>query len=227
MNKRYNIKIPIKFEIEGVEELTKALKINVNTMLNPFYISETSLLSLFMDEEEYEKFHPKARELIFNASLRASEFSYGKLRGFSEEHKLLLKRELTLCLVINSFAKHFNKGFELSHQRSKSFAEFSVATTVKNSPALLEDMIKNSNSCVTEAKKAINDLSQVAASLGAMNLKGGWNISNAFTFRLWLHNNLPEKSSAIFASNKIYSQNGNLYKDGLTYVSDSRINYNG
>lgn len=171
MNKRYNIKIPIKFEIEGVEELTKALKINVNTMLNPFYISETSLLSLFMDEEEYEKFHPKARELIFNASLRASEFSYGKLRGFSEEHKLLLKRELTLCLVINSFAKHFNKGFELSHQRSKSFAEFSVSTTVKNSPALLEDMIKNSNSCVTEAKKAINDLSQVAASLGAMNLK--------------------------------------------------------
>lgn len=227
MNKRYSLKIPLRLK-ESREETSegKELKFNVNVLLNPFYISESSLISIFVGEEDFEQYYPRAREIIFNASLRASEFTYNKLIGFSEEHKLLLRRELALCFSINSFAKHFYKGYELSNHRSKTFADFTVTTTIKNSPAILEDMIKSSNGCVLEAKKAIEDLSQVAASLGLSNLKGSFNPSNAFSYRLWFHNNLPGKSNAIFASEKMWS-NGNLYKDGARYVSNTGINYNG
>lgn len=226
MNKKYSIKIPLTLKESRGELNPIHLKFNINILLNPFYISESSLISIFVGEEDFEQYYPRAREIIFNASLRASEFTYNKLVGFSEEHKLLLRRELALCFSINSFSKHFYKGFELSNHRSKSFADFSVTTTIKNSPSILEDMIKSSNSCVIEAKKAIDDLSHLGSSLGLSNLKGSYNLSNAFSYRLWFHNNLPTKSNAIFASDKMWTQ-GNLYKDGVRYVSNTGINYNG
>ena len=224
MNKKYSIKIPLN--LENPEDVNSSLKFNVNTLLNPYYLSESAVLGVFIGEEEQEQYLPRARELIFNASLRASEFTYNKLIGFSEEHKLLLKRELALCLAINSFSKHFYKNFELSSQRSKSFADFSVSTTIRNSPAMLEEMIASSNNCVEEAKKAIMDLTNVSMSLGRSNLKGHHNPTNSFSYRTWMHSNLPEKSNAIFASGKVWS-NGDWYKDGVVNVSDTRINYNG
>ena len=226
MNKKYSIKIPLNLKDPTNIDKDIIVKFNVNTLLNPFYLSESAIISLFVGEEEQEQYKARAREIIFNASLRASEFTYNKLTSFSEEHKLLLKRELALCFAINSFAKHFYKGFELSAQRSKSFADFSVSTTVRNSPILLEDMIKSSNNCVEEAKKAIVDLNNIANSLGRSNLKGQYNLTNSFSYRTWMHSNLPEKSNAIFASEKVWS-NGDLYKDGVRNVSNTGINYNG
>lgn len=212
MNKKLILRLPIKPEDPSDVE-DRAIKLQVNTLLDPYYISESSLLSIFVEEDEYVEYLPKTREVIFNASLRAKEFTYNKLHGFSEEHQLMLRRELALCFAINSFAKHFYKAYSGSTSRSKSFADFSVSTTVKSSPILLEDMISSSNGCILEAKKAIQDLTEIAGSLGLSNSKGKFNVSNAFSFRLWFHNNLPQRSNDILASNKIW-YNGNLYKTG-------------
>ena len=148
MNKKYMIKIPLKHP-EDINYAKNKLQFSVNTLLHPFYIAETSLLSLFTDEEDYEKYSEKAREIIYNASLRALEFTYNKLNNFPEEHKLIFRRELALCFAINSFANHFYKGFQDTIQRSKSFADFSVSTTVKNNPSLLKEMIEGSVNCIT------------------------------------------------------------------------------
>lgn len=219
MNKKFIITIPLK------NEKKKSIKLSVNTMLTPFYISETALLSVYMEEEEYETYREKAREIIFNASLRADEYTYNKLGAVSDEHKLLLKRELALCFALNTFSRHFYKGFHDTLHRSKSFADFTVTTTVKNNPALLKDMIANSNDCIKEAKKAIKDISAVDLGLGRSMVKGKLNPANSFSYRLWIHNMLPEKSNALFASEKIWL-NGNMYKDGVRNVSNPGINYN-
>ena len=78
MNKKYMIKIPLK-HTKDVEYAKHNLQFSVNTMLYPYYISETSLLSMFTDIEEYPLYIERSRELIFNASLRALEFTYNKL----------------------------------------------------------------------------------------------------------------------------------------------------
>ena len=52
MNKKYMIKIPLK-HTEDEEYSKHNLQFSVNTMLYPYYISETSLLSMFTDIEEY------------------------------------------------------------------------------------------------------------------------------------------------------------------------------
>ena len=70
MNKKYLISIPLLKD----GAVGKKLNFTVNTLLDPFYISETALLSLFLDEEDYQTYSPKAREIIFNASLKTDAF---------------------------------------------------------------------------------------------------------------------------------------------------------
>lgn len=222
MNKKYMIKIPLK-HTKDKEYAKHNLQFSVNTMLYPYYISETSLLSMFTDIEEYPLYIERSRELIFNASLRALEFTYNKLNSFPEEHKLILRRELALCLAINSFSNHFYKGFYDSIQRSKSFADFSVSTTVKNNPTLLNEMITNSNNCIVEAKAAIIGASHIANSLGMTSVKGVENMSNSFSYRTWIHSNLPVASSSVLGNGKIWFA-GNLYKDAPN-VSNTRVGY--
>ena len=57
MNKRYSLKIPLRLK-ESREETSegKELKFNVNVLLNPFYISESSLISIFVGEEDFEQY---------------------------------------------------------------------------------------------------------------------------------------------------------------------------
>lgn len=222
MNKKYMIKIPLKHP-EDVEYAKNSLQFSVNTLLHPFYIAETSLLSLFTEEEDYKKYSEKAREIIYNASLRSLEFTYNKLNNFPEEHKLIFRRELALCLAINSFANHFYKGFADTVQRSKSFADFSVSTTVKNNPSLLKEMITGSSDCILEAKLAITNASHIANSLGMTSVKGEYNPSNSFSYRTWIHSALPIQSTNALANGKIWFQ-GNLYKD-VDNVSIPRIRH--
>ena len=222
MNKKFMIKIPLKHE-ENREFSKHNLQFSVNTLLYPYYISETSLLSMFTESEDYPQYLEKSREIIFNASLRALEFTYNKLNSFPEEHKLILRRELALCLAINSFSNHFYKGFYDSIQRSKSFADFSVSTTVKNNPSLLKEMISNSNGCILEAKAAILNASHLANSLGMTSVKGVENPSNSFSYRTWIHSNLPIESTGSLANGKIWFA-GNLYKDAVN-VPNTRIEY--
>ena len=209
MNKKYLISIPL-LKTEAVD---KKLTFSVNTLLTPFYISESALLSVFLEEKEYATYSPKAREIIFNASLKTDAFMYGKLQSFPQEHILTLKRELALCLSMNSFGRHFMKNFSESVQRTKSYAEFTVSTSIKNNPNLLKSMVESSDQCLEEIKEEIKSLDMVANGLGSTNMKGINNLGNPFTWRVWAHNNLPYKSQEIFASDKIW-YNGNIYKDG-------------
>ena len=209
MNKKFYITIPLK---DSEERVGVKGKLTVNMMLDPYYISETSLLSVFVSDNEYKEYLPLAREIIFNSSLRSLEFTYNKLNSFSEEHKLILRRELALCFAINTFSNHFYQGFQESLHRSKSFSDFTVTTTVKNSPELLKDMISSSSNCIKEAKAEIVNSSSIANSLGLSSVKGSENLSNSFTYRTWIHDNLPIKSSGFIGNGKIWYQ-GNLYKD--------------
>lgn len=221
MNKKYLISIPLL----KTEATDKKLTFSVNTLLTPFYISESALLSVFLDEQEYATYSPKAREIIFNASLKTDAFMYGKLQSFPQEHVLTLKRELALCLSMNSFGKHFMKNFSESVQRTKTYAEFTVSTSIKNNPNLLKSMVESSDQCLEEIKEEIKSLDMITNGLGLSNMKGINNVGNPFTWRVWAHNNLPYKSQEIFASGKIW-YNGNIYKDGAnvstTGIEDRR-----
>lgn len=58
--------------------------------------------------------------------------------------------------------------------------------------------------------------------------KGACNIGNRFSYRVWFHNNLPERSTQIYASEKYGHYNGNIYKGGIRsdiYVSKSGTYY--
>ena len=214
MNKKYIINIPLK---DG----TNKLNFNVNVLLYPFYISETALLSSYVDENEYDKYRMKARETIFNSSLRAEEFVMMKIGALPPDYTLLLKRELALCFAMEAFGNHFYKGYTESMTRSKTYGEFSVMTSIKNNPTLLKSSIDTAGECIAGIKAEIQTLADMINGLGMSNLKGSWNEANPLTFRLWFHNNLPQKSQEIFATDKVW-YHGNIYKEGNN-VSNSGI----
>lgn len=234
MNKKYLLKIPIKtLVVENDKEKidkSKVANVVINTMLTPMYTTESELLSLFVDEDEYDKYYLKAREIAFTSSIRAEEYLKGRLRSgtIPEETLLLLRRELSQCFGVNGLANFFFKGFGESVSRSKTLGEFSVSTTVKNNTYALRDIIDSSKDCIKDAKKSVDELKHLAASMGASFNKGACNIGNRFSYRLWFHNNLPERSTQIYASEKYGHYNGNIYKDGIRgdiYVSKSGTYY--
>lgn len=217
MNKKYILKIPIKDVVEGDVKTVADVNVTLNTMLSPMYTTEAELLAFFVDEEEYEKYYLKAREIAFTSSLRADEYLKArmKLTKLLPEHALLFKRELSQCLAINGLANYFFKGYNESVSRAKTLGEFSVSTTVKNNTSALRDIISNSNDCIKDAKKAIDEISALSGSgLGVSFSKGSLNIGSRFSYRAWFHNNLPERSEKLFASDKYRHPNGNMYKDG-------------
>lgn len=220
MNVRFLIKLPIR--VEGTPKQHATL--SVDLMLQPYLISESALLSAFVEESEYAKYGQKAREIAFNSSVRAWEWSKFKLKDYPEEYKIHYVRELALCFAMNAFAKYFFQNFNESLHRSKTYGEFTVTTTVKNNPAALKSLLDQSKQCIDDIKAEIEQAEDLVNGLGLDNLKGACNPSNAFSWRMWFHNNLPERSNQIYASEKFW-YNGNMYKDGK-YVSDSRVDHN-
>lgn len=224
MNKKYILRIPIKtLVVEDGEEVVRSYEtaeVTINTMLTPMYASEAEVLSMFVDEEEYEKYYLKTREIIFNSSIRANDYLSSRLKliGLSPEHVLLFKRELATCYAVNGMANHLYKNYGESISRSKTLGEFTVSTSVKNSTIPLRSIMESSKECTKEAKKAIDELTHLAASMGMCFDKGSWNISNRFSYRLWFHNHLPERSSQIFATTR-HDFNGNKYKDGTRGIN--------
>lgn len=234
MNKKYLIKIPIKTLVveDDKEKIDKSQVANIviNTMLTPMYTTESELLALFVDEEEYDKYYLKAREIAFTSSIRAEEYLKGKLTSgtIPEETLLLLRRELSQCFGVNGLANFFFKGYRESVSRSKTLGEFSVSTTVKNNTYALRDIINSSKDCIKDAKRSVEEFKHLAASMGASFNKGACNLGSRFSYRLWFHNNLPERSTQIYASEKYGHYNGNRYKDGIrssSYVSATGTYY--
>lgn len=228
MNVRFLMKIPFTVKTKKgdvLQEETKTATLSTDLLLDPYYVSESALLSMFVDESEYGKYGQKAREIAFNSSVRAWEWTKYKLMGYPEEFKKHYVRELALCLAMNGFAKHFYQGFQESLHRSKTYAEFTVTTTVKNSPLALRGILDQSQKCIDDIKEEIEEKEDLLAGLGRDNLKGACNTANPWTWRIWFNNNLPERSKEIYASEKVWF-NGNIYKDGKG-VSKSRTDFGG
>lgn len=228
MNKKYLLKIPVK-DLAGEEVVKdKVLNLSINTLLTPMYVTEGQLLSMFVEDED--RYYLKAREIAFTSSLRARDYLEYKLQSLNlpEGYTESLVRELAQCFGVNGLATALFKTFGESVSRSKTLGEFSVSTSIKHSTHALRDIMNSSRDCVDEAKKAVDELKHLAASYGRATSKASCHPSSRFSYRLWFHNNLPERSDQIYASEKYRHYDGNIYKDGIrggTYVPNTRTPY--
>ena len=202
MNININIKIPLKSG-EGVLEVTE------NLLLDPLYITENELLSVYLTKHTEEQFKA-AREIAFYASLKADEIIGKKIDSFSNKEKFSFKRQLTLCLATVMFGSKFNTDYIKSLSRSKSLAEFSVSTSSTNDPQFVLNIIKEAQQCVADLKSALNMSGDM---LIRTFVKGANNEMNMTSNRLWHHLNLDTKSKEIHASEKKF-YNGRYYKNG-------------
>lgn len=202
MNININIKIPLKTK-EGV------LKISENLLLDPLYVTENEILSVYLTKYTNEHFKA-AREVAFYSSLKADEIIGKKIDSFSDKEKFSFKRQLALCLSIISFGNKFNTEYIKSLSRSKTLAEFSVSTSSTNDPQFVVGIIKEAQECVADLKTALSMSGDV---LIRTFVKGANNPMNNTVNRLWHHFNLDLKSTQTYASDKKF-YNGKYYKNG-------------
>lgn len=201
MNININIKIPLK---SG-----GSLVVTENLLLNPLYITENELLSIYLTKYTEDQFKA-AREVAFYSSLKADEIIGNKIDSFTSKEKFSLKRQLTLCLATISFGNKFNTDYVKSLSRSKSLAEFSVSTSSTNDPQFVLNIIKEAQQCVDDIKSALTMSGDV---LIRTFVKGANNLANYDSNRLWHHSNLAQKSKETYASEKKF-YNGRYYKNG-------------
>lgn len=208
-----NLKLSIPFK-----DTDETLTLVANTLLEPFYITEREVLSVFL-EEYSDRFVKGAREIIFYSSIKADEILELKLQHFDIEELKTIRRQLTLCLAIIGFGNKFNSDFIKSMSRSKTLADFTVSTTVANDSGFLNNIIKDAQTCVNDLTSLIQEINS-GDSVARLFVKGQLNTVNYDSNRLWSHRNLPSFSTETHASLK-KPFNGRYYKNGGNYVTKS------
>ena len=208
-----NLKLSIPFK-----DTNETLTLVADTLLEPFYITEREVLSVFL-EEYSDRFVKGAREIIFYSSIKADEILELKLQHFDIEELKTIRRQLTLCLAIIGFGNKFNSDFIKSMSRSKTLADFTVSTTVANDSGFLNNIIKDAQTCVNDLTSLIQEINS-GDSVARLFVKGQLNIVNYDSNRLWSHRNLPSFSTETHASLK-KPFNGRYYKNGGNYVTKS------
>lgn len=208
MNLRLSLKIPFT-------NSATILTVVADTCLNPFYVSEKELLSIFLDKYTEEQFS-SAREIIFFNSITADDLIRDSLKNLSEKEIALFKRNLTLCLSTIAFGNKFNSDFIKSLSRSKSLAEFSVSTSATNDPQFVVNLIRNATQCVEDAKEALESYAANGEGLIQSFVKGARNAKAVQVDRLWHHYNLLIQSTETYASAK-KQFNGRYYKNGGSF----------
>ena len=208
-----NLKLSIPFK-----DTDETLTLVANTLLEPFYITEREVLSVFL-EEYSDRFVKGAREIIFYSSIKADEILELKLQHFDIEELKTIRRQLTLCLAIIGFGNKFNSDFIKSMSRSKTLADFTVSTTVANDSGFLNNIIKDAQTCVNDLTSLIQEINS-GDSVARLFVKGQLNTVNYDSNRLWSHRNLPSFSTETHASLK-KPFNGRYYKNGGNYATKS------
>lgn len=208
-----NLKLSIPFK-----DTDETLTLVADTLLEPFYITEREVLSVFL-EEYSDRFVKGAREIIFYSSIKANEILELKLQHFDIEELKTIRRQLTLCLAIIGFGNKFNSDFIKSMSRSKTLADFTVSTTVANDSGFLNNIIKDAQTCVNDLTSLIQEINS-GDSVARLFVKGQLNTVNYNSNRLWAHRNLPSFSTETHASLK-KPFNGRYYKNGGNYVTKS------
>lgn len=208
-----NLKLSIPFK-----DTDETLTLVADTLLEPFYITEREVLSVFL-EEYSDRFVKGAREIIFYSSIKANEILELKLQHFDIEELKTIRRQLTLCLAIIGFGNKFNSDFIKSMSRSKTLADFTVSTTVANDSGFLNNIIKDAQICVNDLTSLIQEINS-GDSVARLFVKGQLNTVNYDSHRLWAHRNLPSFSTETHASLKKPFK-GRYYKNGGNYVTKS------
>ena len=207
MNVSLRLKLPV---INNTTQEPRSLLVEATLLLNPLYALEEDILNPFDDIEEKE--FPWIRKVLFNSSLTVYRLTK-KLEEFKfikEDDLILLRRDFTICLATNEIAKQMNKNNIASASRAKTLGDFSVATTNKNDPAFLLKIVSDSDACISEMKRLIEEITQ-SNILPSTFVKGALNPSTREYGRLWWLSDLPVKVYDGYASEK-YLFNGNLYK---------------
>lgn len=208
-----NLKLSIPFK-----DTNETLTVVVDTLLEPFYITEREVLSVFL-EKYSDRFVKGAREIIFYSSIKANEILELKLQHFDIEELKTIRRQLTLCLAIIGFGNKFNSDFIKSMSRSKTLADFTVSTTVANDSGFLNNIIKDAQTCVNDLTSLIQEINS-GDSVARLFVKGQLNTVNHDSNRLWAHRDLPSFSTETHASLK-KPFNGRYYKNGGDYATKS------
>lgn len=208
-----NLKLSIPFK-----DTNETLTLVANTLLEPFYITEREVLSVFL-EEYSDRFVKGVREIIFYSSIKANEILELKLQHFDIEELKTIRRQLTLCLAIIGFGNKFNSDFIKSMSRSKTLADFTVSTTVANDSGFLNNIIKDAQTCVNDLTSLIQEING-GDSVARLFVKGQLNTVNYDSNRLWAHRSLTSFSTETHASLK-KPFNGRYYKNGGNYVTKS------
>ena len=217
MNIKLALKLPQK---DGL----KSYALTLDTLLKPFYISESEVLNVFFDEYPH-KYFKTVRELIFINSMRADDM-VGGLDFLPAKEVLILKKKITTCLTLRDFGSKFNKDYMAGLTRTKTFADFSVSTTQRNDPRFVYGIVKNAEECIDHISKLVDIDNILKPSVGYTFVKGGLNPYNKDKpARLWHHGNLEVLSKEIVAFDKRWF-NGTKYKNGTRGdldVSDTRV----
>lgn len=203
----------IRLNLTLVNKLTQqGYKARLDTLLSPFYISESEVLNVFFDEYPH-KYFKTVRELIFINSMRADDM-VGGLDFLPAKEVLILKKKITTCLTLRDFGNKFNKDYMAGLTRTKTFADFSVSTTQRNDPRFVHSIVKNAEECIDHISKLVDIDNILKPAVGYSFVKGGLNPYNKDKpARLWHHGNLEVLSSEIVAFDKKWF-NGTKYKNG-------------
>lgn len=214
MNIRLDLNIP------NLTDPSKPVQLVLDTLLTPYYITERELLSVFL-ETYGNTYYYQAREIIWYSSIKADEIISNNLNYMTPKELLLTKKHLAECLAIIAFGTKFNTTYISSLSRTKTFADFTVATDTRNDPQFIKTIIDTAQECVDSIKDMLEDNS-ASIGAGASFVKAGHNVSSRTSNRLWSHSGLPYKSFQHFAAGKKWYK-GLTYKDGGD-PRDLRIN---
>lgn len=209
MNINLKLTIPLKKD-DGSED---ELKVDSNLMLVPFYCSEEDVLSIFPSYKEEDL--PVLRKIIFNSSLKADRLGSFLQKGIISDMELLsLKRDYTICLSNNEFAKRLNSSVAKARSQSKTLGDFTVTSSYTNDVSTLTQIYKDSTQCILELEGLIKSL-EISGVLPNTFIKGRFNDSNIqANDRLWWLKDMGGfKVLDGFASKK-FTFKGNQYKAG-------------
>lgn len=206
MNINLKLKLPI---INNTTLESRYLVIESTLLLNPLYALEEDILSPF--DNIQDKDIPWIRKVLFNSSLTVLRLTkrLETLGLMSKDDLVLLRRDFTICLATNEVAKQVNKNNVSSASRSKTLGDFSVSTTNKSDSTFLLKIAADTDLCIAEMKKLIEDIIQ-SGMLPSTFVKGSLNVSTRASGRLWWLSELPRIDDG-YASQK-YLFNGDLYK---------------
>lgn len=215
MNVNLKIKLPLVSIDNPLDK--KIYSIDSYLLLNPFYALEEDVLNPFTEIEQ--KDISWVRKVLFNSSITVYRLTkiLEDLNYLNPEELALLRRDFTICLSVNEVGKQLYKDISAQISRSKTLGDFSVSTTKRNDLGLINKALSDSNNCIEEMKKLIEDIKESNITPSSF-VKGKTNERTLSSDRLWWLADLDDKVVDGFASRK-YLYKGRKYKAGFQNFS--------